>query len=102
MPNVSSFITEHPVIMDKTLYTTLTAGDLANLEDWHIALFIIMFHQYSLIPNTTVGNTHKYSLFNALLAIKPGANSVAESVAQSIDNLNRIIQRLHDPVVTEE
>ena len=93
MPNVSSFITEHPVIMDETLYTTLTAGNLANLEDWHIALFIIMFHQYSLIPDTTVGNTYKYSLFNALLAIKPVADSV--SVTQSIKNLNRLIQGLH-------
>jgi len=94
MPNASSFITEHPVIMDETLYTTLAAGTLTNLEDWHIALFIIMFHQYSLIPDTTVGNTHKYSLFNALLAIKPAAN--ADSVTQSIKNLNRLILGLHD------
>ena len=67
--------------------------DAPDLEDWHIALFIIMFHQYSLIPDTTVGNTHKYSLFNALLAIKPAAN--ADSETQSIDNLKRLIRGLH-------
>ena len=67
--------------------------DAPDLKDWHIALFIIMFHQYSLIPDTTVGNTHKYSLFNALLAIKPAAN--ADSETQSIDNLKRLIRGLH-------
>ena len=62
-----------------------------DLEDWHIALFIIMFHQYSLLPDTTVGNTHKYSLFNALLAIESGTSGYTTSIG----NLNRIIQGLH-------